>query len=258
MKRSRIFSFAAGVATSVLFFACITGALAASGEISFNSAKIYLGGTMLAEEGQNLQTTAGAEIPSTIVYTDANGGDTLYVPIRHLTEALGYDVVWLGEENTASVFITHNNAMIYTMSSEFTIGLTVENIKEIEPVSPVGGTTVLPVTEHISRENFTYEIPFDPTKGEYMTVTVKNNLSAPIQFSWGVLNPSPTITGEEPSVHMNTAAVMPKQVRGESTMVRTFQVVGTEDMQALYLNIGNVTDMCELRSFEVSVVQFSE
>ena len=71
----------------------ITGtALAASNAISFNTANLSINGKRIVDKGDVLESSAGAELPSIIRYTDSNGSATHYVSVRFLAEALGMDV----------------------------------------------------------------------------------------------------------------------------------------------------------------------
>lgn len=93
--KKHISSFLAGVATTVLLAALCTGALAASGKITYNASNIALDGTVKIAAGTEVTAQNGQKVPSSILYTDAAGGKTNYLPIRAVSELLeveiGYD-----------------------------------------------------------------------------------------------------------------------------------------------------------------------
>ena len=95
MKGSRrISSFLAGVAMTLLLCTGVTTAFAASGNISLNQIQIDLDGKTILSKGENLTLSSGAKVPSSILYTDANGGGTTYVPLRKFSEAVGTPLLW--------------------------------------------------------------------------------------------------------------------------------------------------------------------
>ena len=93
MKRTnRLPSFLAGAATALALTACLTTALAASGKVSYNFANVSLDGTKKITAGQDITAANGQKIPGTILYTDAAGGKTNYLPIRAVSELLGVEI----------------------------------------------------------------------------------------------------------------------------------------------------------------------
>ena len=102
----------------------ITGtALAASNAISFNTANLSINGKRIVDKGDVLESSAGAELPSIIRYTDSNGSATHYVSVRFLAEALGMDVSWRGSNSTIDVEAEGDAALytclLYTSHSSF-------------------------------------------------------------------------------------------------------------------------------------------
>ncbi len=93
MKRANCFtSFLAGVGTALALTACLTTALAASGKVSYNFANVSLDGTKKITAGQDITAANGQKIPGSILYTDAAGGKTNYLPIRTISELLGTEI----------------------------------------------------------------------------------------------------------------------------------------------------------------------
>ena len=93
MKKTRHFaSFLGGAVTALALAACLTTALAAAGKVSYNFANVSLDGTKKITAGQDITAANGQKIPGTILYTDAAGGKTNYLPIRTVSELLGVEI----------------------------------------------------------------------------------------------------------------------------------------------------------------------
>ena len=107
--KKRISSFLAGAATALALTALATSALAASGQVSFNFANVALNGETKIATGSTVTAANGQQVPSSILYTDAVGGKTNYLPIRAISELLGVEIgydsatrtVLLGEQPAA-------------------------------------------------------------------------------------------------------------------------------------------------------------
>ena len=91
MKR-RVSSFFAGFAAAVLLLALCTTALAASGKVSYNFANVALDGETKITAGADITAANGQKVPGTILFTDAAGGKTNYLPIRAVSELLGVEI----------------------------------------------------------------------------------------------------------------------------------------------------------------------
>ena len=85
-------SFFAGVFTTLLAIAVGTTALAASGQVSFNFSNVALDGETKITAGSTITAPNGQQVPGSILYTDAAGGKTNYLPIRSVSELLGVEV----------------------------------------------------------------------------------------------------------------------------------------------------------------------
>ena len=102
--------FLCGCLTTVTALALGTTVLAASGQVTFNFANVALDGETKITTGTTVTAANGQEVPSSILYTDAAGGKTNYLPIRAISELLGVEVgydsatktVLLGEQNTVN------------------------------------------------------------------------------------------------------------------------------------------------------------
>lgn len=108
--KKRIPSFLAGVLTAALALALTTTALAASGQVTFGFANIALDGETKIAAGSTITAANGQQVPGSILYTDAAGGKTNYLPIRAVSDLLGVEIgydsatktILLGEQPAAS------------------------------------------------------------------------------------------------------------------------------------------------------------
>lgn len=87
--KKRIPSFLAGALTMALALTLTTTALAASGNVTFSFANIALNGETKIAAGTTITAANGQEVPGSILYTDAAGGKTNYLPIRTICDLLG-------------------------------------------------------------------------------------------------------------------------------------------------------------------------
>lgn len=90
--KKRFPGFLSGCLTTVAVLALGTTVLAASGQVTFNFANVSLDGEMKITAGTTITAANGQEVPSTILYTDAAGGKTNYLPIRAISELLGVEI----------------------------------------------------------------------------------------------------------------------------------------------------------------------
>nr|WP_325185786.1 hypothetical protein [uncultured Oscillibacter sp.] len=108
--KKRITSFTTGFLTAVLLLALCTTALAASGKVSYNFANVALNGETKITAGADIAAANGQKVPGSILFTDAAGGKTNYLPIRAVSELLGVEIgydsatktVLLGEQPGSS------------------------------------------------------------------------------------------------------------------------------------------------------------
>ena len=73
-KKRNLASFFAGVMTVLLAFGCLTSAMAASGEVTYNFANVTLNGEKKISAGSDITVANGEKAPSSILYTDVAGG----------------------------------------------------------------------------------------------------------------------------------------------------------------------------------------
>ncbi len=90
--KKRISSFTSGFFAALALAACLTTALAASGKVSYNFVNAALDGQQKITAGQDITAANGQKVPGSILYTDAAGGKTNYLPIRTISELLGTEI----------------------------------------------------------------------------------------------------------------------------------------------------------------------
>ncbi len=90
--KKRIASFTSGFFAALALSLCLTTALAASGKVSYNFANVSLDGQPKITAGQDITAANGQKVPGSILYTDAAGGKTNYLPIRTISELLGTEI----------------------------------------------------------------------------------------------------------------------------------------------------------------------
>ena len=83
--KKRIPSYLAGFLTAALIFALMTSAMAATGQVSFSNVNISVLGSEKIASGDTYTGENGAQIPSSITYTDEKGGKTTFVALREMS-----------------------------------------------------------------------------------------------------------------------------------------------------------------------------
>ena len=92
MKKRRISAFWSGCLATAVTVALGTTVLAASGQVTFNFANVAVDGKTTITAGTTITASNGQQVPSSILYTDAAGGKTNYLPIRTISELLGVEI----------------------------------------------------------------------------------------------------------------------------------------------------------------------
>ena len=101
--KTRRSAFLLGCLTTLLILVLGTSVLAASGQISFNICDVAVDGEVKVAAGNTVTATSGQQIPSSILYTDAAGGGTNYLPLRTISELLGVEVGYDAATRTAYI-----------------------------------------------------------------------------------------------------------------------------------------------------------
>lgn len=102
MKKWNWRSFFAGSITTTLIFGCGATAFASNymlERISFNSVKIGTPTATITNENNSYTLQNGEFVPYSIVYTGSNGGGTVYLPIRKISELTQTGIEWDGANN---------------------------------------------------------------------------------------------------------------------------------------------------------------
>lgn len=239
MKKS-VMSFVCGVLTTLI---CISTALAGGsyfGKISFNTSSLYLNGHELLVAGKSLTTDSGAEVPSSILYTDEHGGGTYYVPVRPLVHALEMPATW--DEN-AVFWKVEGDLAVNLLSTRGDEAVFNDYIQEVEAIVPEDGYELVSA-EHNAVKNYEAELELRKNKGDTVSVTVTNDGSANLVFNLGVKCSDTVITS-------------PVKVPAGQMITRTFCVLSEDNDDSIpYISIGNADDTFREHKFAVRVVQF--
>ena len=116
MKKNRpITPFLGGAVTALLAVSCLTTALAASGKVSYNFANVALNAETKITAGQDITAANGQKVPGTILFTDAAGGKTNYLPIRAVSDLLGVEIGY--DSATKTVLLGKQPAAAGALSS---------------------------------------------------------------------------------------------------------------------------------------------
>lgn len=97
-------SFFAGIFCSCAISGLIIPAFAAvTGSMTPNLVNVIADGKTISKEGENYTLQNGTSAPGSITYEDENGGWTVYLPVRKLSETLGVEIGWNESQNAVVV-----------------------------------------------------------------------------------------------------------------------------------------------------------
>lgn len=224
MKQKRpVISFLSGVLATVLVTGCVTTALAASGLVQFSPVGLQLNRKAIFAAGDNVKTESGQSVPSSLLYTDAAGGGTTYLPLRAIAELLDVPITWDGENNTVVLGRggSTNDYTVIVGGLEQNwdklplnrVGEKVGPFTEVEPVGqPTGETaTSLKNAHYRAESDFDWDMEFIGMNGRYLSVTVTNNGGKPLMFRAG---------------HRHAAGrdLLDTKIPAGTTVTRTFEV----------------------------------
>ena len=237
-------SFFCGMAVMALLVSITGTALAASNAISFNTANLSINGKRIVDKGDVLESSAGAELPSIIRYTDSNGSATHYVSVRFLAEALGMDVSWRGSNSTIDVE-AEGDAALYTMALD-NAGVIFDDgeLEEITPLTSDSGKVILKET---NQSDEPFESTLNPKEGDGDYITVTNSGKYPLEFDLGRQLPSTNVT--------NPSAVPAGQSATRTIKINTWESI---ESKPVYFKVGNAEYITRSLDFTVEVRQFSE
>ena len=100
MSKNNMRSFCTGALTTLLCFGFISGALAFSGQVTFNAVNVTVNGEAVCYKGDFIELDSGEKVPSSILYVDETGGGTTYLPVASLAKALEVRCDWIPEVKT--------------------------------------------------------------------------------------------------------------------------------------------------------------
>lgn len=197
MKNKRKLSaFIAGMLSGVMLIGCGTAALAATGgEVTFGRMGLTINGRAVIQAEETMVNANGCEIPSAIVYTDEQGGDTTYLSIRAISELLDIPVSWepgmvyLGYKPSSGSDITISNSIgspeLWAERPLHRAGAKAGPYTELEPYWPseeeVESWKLLnvPLSDRFSAGGTYY-----PLEGEgYCAISVTNTTGRDLVFS---------------------------------------------------------------------------
>ena len=143
--KKQIPSFFTGFASAVLLLTLCTTALAASGKVSYNFANVALGGETKITAGQDIAAANGQKVPGTILFTDAAGGKTNYLPIRAVSDLLGVEIGY--DSATKTVLLGKQPAAPASSASAFTAAEMTSALRGDAALIRSRGGTLLPDNE---------------------------------------------------------------------------------------------------------------
>lgn len=239
--RKNIAPFLCGALTAAV---CVSTALAGgsySGKISFDTNSLLMNGKEILTAGGSMTTEAGAQVPTSILYTDEYGGGTYYVPVRPFAQALDAQVKW--DEETIW-WKTEGEQAVKLLPTVDESNTVYDNcIEDIRAVIPEDGVALLK-EEYKGSENFKTILVPRKNRGNTVSVIVTNQGQDDIVFRLGVQKDDTVIA---------TAIRVPAGGVG----VRTFRMLSDSESSAKpYIEVGNGDDVFHENSFTVRAIQF--
>lgn len=104
--KKQVPAFLAGVLTAVLAFSLGTAALAmtgAVGTVEFNTVGLIQGEEQVFCRGEDYLLDNGNLVPTSILFTDATGGSTTYLPVRRMAQLFGTEIIWNGPDGNIEI-----------------------------------------------------------------------------------------------------------------------------------------------------------
>lgn len=227
-------AFLVGAVMTLLLCMSVATASAASGNTAFNQIQVNLNGETIVSIGENLTLSSGAKVPSSILYTDANGGGTTYLPLRKLSEATDTSLLWYGKEKLVSLqsncLMELSKLPLNCCGADGVGVLFNKSMQEVLPIISGAAPNLLLPMHHQAQTAFETELPVDEEEGNFINVTVTNHGEYPVEFQLGVANET------ENQGKTYSASIIP----ANSTVTRTMQLLegAKENAKNLYVFIG--------------------
>ena len=231
--KKRLIPFLCGGLTAAI---CVSTALASggmAGTVLFNAADFFINGIHVLASGETMTTAKGAEVPTSILYTDEYGDGTYYVPVRPLTEALAIPVEW----DSGTVIWNVDGELEVNMLPLSCNGAVFDGyMEEVQGVIP---------EEHRDVENYTSEVEPIAHGGNTVSVTVTNKGRANIVFRLGIKKG-------------DLVMAQPTKVPAGETVTRTFRLLSDDNGADTvpWIELGNARDVFREHKFIVTAVQF--
>ncbi len=227
---SKLRIFVSGMLTCALLLGCATvGFAALGGKVSFGTVGVEINQETAIEKGSQLTTEAGQPIPSSIVYTDATGGGTTYLPLAAISRMLEIPVGWnaetgnveLGHRGESGIIVDMNPQPSQEPQATNYPGAKAGRYTEVEPIIPEhndGSRNCNLKMSFSASGGFGNTISPSPKK-TMVSITVTNHSEFPLDFSVAALG-------------QFTSTPLPKSVVPVgATVTRTFSA---EDYQGYF------------------------
>lgn len=254
MKKTNKTGFLKGFLSAALVFGCISGALAASGTVSFSQVRLAMNGNAIFDQGESLTASNGQPIPSSITYTDAAGGGTTYLPLACISRLLDTPISWDGATHTVSLgtykgVASGGASLILETDDGSSLPLTRMGRKagpftEVEPIQSEG-FPIMAKTAYRSAEEYKYDTPVQAHNGNHISVTITNKGTDHLVL----------LIGREYTVGQELIST---QVPAGQTVTRTFRVDQTNDglSPKFCAVVTYYSGLTQDMDFEISAVQF--
>lgn len=229
MSRKSLRSFASGFLCAVLLLGCVTGALAASGAVHYNSVGLKVNGVSAFTKGKDIINDAGNAVPASILYEDEAGLGTTYVPLAYVSRLLDTQVGWDAENGTVLLGSTGGGGISFGIGSNpaaplsemptTSVGSQAAPFTEIAPRLPQGDEKYsLPIssTSYRSVDGYQRSFSITPDNGKYLSVTVTNHNDFPLLLRLG-------------RSYNQSQVMIPTQIPAGQTVTRTFEI-GKSDL----------------------------
>ncbi|MEA4814844.1 MAG: stalk domain-containing protein [Oscillospiraceae bacterium] len=191
--KKEIASFFAGAAAVAFAVSLTTAAMASSGKVAFNQVNVDMLGKSVISKGDEQTTASGAKVPSSITYTDENGGATTYLPARTICDLFDADIDWYartgtvelgGPEQSVTITIGTGDDDVPTAEEVYAkyptepeLGVKAGEFTEIDPatVDKSGGTYILFKDARIQSAYGLSDQQYFCQSNSYVVITVTNN-----------------------------------------------------------------------------------
>lgn len=188
---------------------------------------------------------AGAEIPSTLLYTDAAGETTCYVPIDAFSQALGMETKQVQDSPIVTVHLPYE-LMSYGLKTDMEGTTYGDVLEEIAPVPGVSGKTLLKETHYQEKDAVTTVMKPVRGNGDYVSITVTNHGKQALEFGIGTTKDG------------NSIGSVLSQAPAGKTVTRTVKILdmqkAMEEPIAVY--VGSVSRIQSDVDATISAVQF--